>query len=84
MVKNEKQHIEKTRAKQGFPADSPEPYKIATSTPFDFGAKNLTPHGGLFPVSPFQIRFIFAIYNRHPLESIRYSRIGNVEFVHEP
>jgi len=27
MVKNEKQHIEKTRAKQGFPADSPEPYK---------------------------------------------------------
>ena len=28
MVKNEKQHIEKTRAKQGFPADSPEPYNI--------------------------------------------------------
>src|SRR5437660_5748460 len=51
MVKNEKQHIEKIRAKQGFPADSPEPYKIAPSTPFDFGAKNLTPYGGLFPVS---------------------------------
>src|SRR5712664_1755551 len=51
MVKNEKQHIEKTRAKQGFPADSPEPYKIAASTPFDFSAKNLTPYGGLFPVS---------------------------------
>src|SRR5712671_525993 len=51
MVKNEKQHIEKTRAKQGFPADSPEPYKIAPSTSFDFGAKNLTPYGGLFPVS---------------------------------
>src|SRR6516164_2243939 len=51
MVKNEKQHIEKTRAKQGFPADSPEPYKIAASTPFDFGAKNLTPYGGLFPVA---------------------------------
>ena len=51
MVKNEKQHIEKTRAKQGFSADSPEPYKIAASTPFDFGAKNLTPYGGLFPVS---------------------------------
>jgi len=28
MVKNEKQHIEKTRAKQGFPADSPEPIKL--------------------------------------------------------
>jgi hypothetical protein len=51
MVKNEKQHIEETRAKQGSPADSPEPYKIAASTPFDFGAKNLTPYGGLFPVA---------------------------------
>src|SRR5260370_6595283 len=51
MVKDEKQHIEKTRAKQGCPADSPEPYKIAASTPFDFGAKNLTPYGGLFPVT---------------------------------
>jgi len=51
MVKNEKQHIEKTRAKQGCPADSPEPYKIAASTSFDFGAKNLTPYGGLFPVA---------------------------------
>jgi hypothetical protein len=46
MVKNEKQHIEKTRAKQGSPADRPEPYEIAASTPFDFGAKNLTPYGG--------------------------------------
>ena len=51
MVKNEKQHIEKTRARQGSPADSPEPYKIAASTPYDFGAKNLTPYGGLFPVA---------------------------------
>jgi Transposase DDE domain group 1 len=51
MVKNEKQHIEKTRSRQGSPADRPEPYKIAASTPFDFGAKNLTPYGGLFPVA---------------------------------
>jgi hypothetical protein len=51
MVKNEKKHSEKTRAKQGFPADSPEPYRIAASTPFNFGAKNLTPYGGLFPVA---------------------------------
>ncbi len=51
MVKNEKQHSEKTRAQQGSPADSPEPYKIAASTPFDFGAKNLTAYGGLFPVA---------------------------------
>ena len=51
MVKNEEQHIEKTRAKQGSPADSPEPCKFAASTPFDFGAKNLPPYGGLFPVA---------------------------------
>ena len=51
MVKNEKQHSEKTRAKQGCSADSPDPYKIAASTPFDFRAKNLTPYGGLFPVA---------------------------------
>ena len=51
MVKNEEKHSEKTRAKQGYPADSPEPYKIGASTPFDFGAKNLTPYGGLFPVA---------------------------------
>ena len=51
MVKDEKQHSEKTRAKQGSPADSPEPNKIAASTPFDFGAKNLAPYGGLFPVA---------------------------------
>jgi hypothetical protein len=51
MVRNEKQHIEKTRTQQGSSEDSPEPYKIAASTPFDFGAKNLTPYGGLFPVA---------------------------------
>jgi hypothetical protein len=51
MVKNENEHSEKARAKQGCPADTPEPYKIAASTPFDFGAKNLTPYGGLFPVA---------------------------------
>ena len=51
MVNKESQHSEKTSAKQGLPADSPEPYKIAASTLFDFGAKNLTPYGGLFPVA---------------------------------
>lgn len=51
MVKNEEQHIEKTRARQGCLADRAEPYKIAASTPFDFSAKNLTPYGGLFPVA---------------------------------
>jgi hypothetical protein len=34
MVKNEKQHIEKTRGKQGCAADRPEPYKIDSSEEF--------------------------------------------------
>jgi len=51
MVTDENEHSEKTRAKQGCRADSTEPYKIGVSTPFDFGAKNLTPYGGLFPVA---------------------------------
>src|SRR5215472_15350685 len=51
MVNNEGKHSEKTHAKQGFPPDRPGPYKVAASTPFDFGAKNLTPYGGLFPVA---------------------------------
>ena len=50
-VKNEKKHSDKTRSKQGFPAVTPEPNKIAVSTPFDFDGKNLTPYGGLFPVA---------------------------------
>src|SRR2546430_12218951 len=68
MVKNEKQHIEKTRAKQGFPADSPEPYKIVASTPFDFGAKNLTPYGGLFPVSTMLEKLGFKRSEEHTSE----------------
>ena len=51
MVKDENKHSEKTRAQQGCRADSREPYKIGVSTPFDFGAKNLTPYGGLFPIA---------------------------------
>jgi len=51
MVKDENQHSEKIHAKQGGGGDSREPYKIGVATPFDFGAKNLTPYGGLFPVA---------------------------------
>jgi hypothetical protein len=42
----------KSASNKAFPqrdADSREPYKIAASTQFDFGAKNLTPCGRLFP-----------------------------------
>ena len=51
MVKDENEHSDKIHAKQGCRADSTEPYKIGVATPFDFGAKNLTPYGGLFPVA---------------------------------
>jgi len=51
MVKDENEHSEKIHAKQGCRADRTEPYKIGVATPFDFGAKNLTPYGGLFPVA---------------------------------
>ena len=43
MVNNEGKHSEKTHAKQGFPPDRPGPYKIAASTPFDFGATWVSP-----------------------------------------
>lgn len=42
-VKNKGKHSENARTKQGFPADRPGPNKIAASTPFDFGTKNLIP-----------------------------------------
>src|SRR5215471_10424123 len=51
MVKNRTEHSDKPRTKPSSPADTLGPYKIAASTPFDFGAKNLTPYGGLFPVA---------------------------------
>jgi hypothetical protein len=51
MVMNRKQHSQETPTKQGSPPGGLGPYKIAASRPFDFGAKNLTPYGGLFPVA---------------------------------
>jgi stalled ribosome alternative rescue factor ArfA len=50
-VINRKKHTDKPPAKQGADAVLPEPNKIAASTPFDFGAKNLTAYGGLLPVA---------------------------------
>jgi hypothetical protein len=59
MVKNGNEHSEKTRAKQGCPAVSSEPCKIGASTPFDFGAKNLTPYLCLFSVATMLERLEF-------------------------
>jgi hypothetical protein len=51
MVKNRKQHTDKTPATQDQEAVTPEPNKIGASTPYDFEAKNLTAYGGLLPVA---------------------------------
>ena len=51
MVKDRKQHTDKTPARQGLEAVTREPNKIGASTPYDFEAKNLTAYGGLLPVA---------------------------------
>ena len=51
MVNNEKQNSAKTPVKQGAGAKPPKPNKINASTPYDFGAKNITPYGGLLPAA---------------------------------
>ena len=51
MVKNRKQHNDKTPAGQGPEAVTQEPNKIGAATPYDFEAKNLTAYGGLLPVA---------------------------------
>ena len=51
MVRNKRQHRQKTPARQGSEDTHPEPNKIAASTHYDFSGKNLTPYGGLLPVA---------------------------------
>ena len=51
MVRNKRQHRQKTRARQGPEDTHPEPNKIGASTHYDFSGKNLTPYGGLLPVA---------------------------------
>jgi hypothetical protein len=50
-VINREKDIDKTAAKQGAETVISEPNKIGASTPYDFGAKNLTAYGGLLPVA---------------------------------
>jgi hypothetical protein len=50
-VKNNQEHSEETRARQGAEVAIPEPLKIGASTPYDFSARNLTAYGGLLPVA---------------------------------
>jgi hypothetical protein len=50
-VINRRKHIDKTPAKQGVEAVTPEPNKIGAAAPYDFEAKNLTAYGGLLPAA---------------------------------
>jgi hypothetical protein len=49
-VNDNRKHSEKTPARQGAEAATPEPLKIGASTPYDFSGRNLTAYGGLLPV----------------------------------
>ena len=51
MVTDTRKDSDKTPVKQGPEEVSSEPNKINASTPYDFTGKNLTPYGGLLPVT---------------------------------
>jgi hypothetical protein len=50
MMKDRKQHSDKTPVGQGCRNHARQPNKISASTPYDFSGKSLTPYGGLLPV----------------------------------
>ena len=51
MVKNKKQHRQKTSTRQGSEESPSQANRIRASTPYDFSGRNLTPYGGLLPVA---------------------------------
>jgi hypothetical protein len=51
MVNHTNEHTLKTPAKQGDERVPRKPMKIGAATPFDFTGSNLTPYGGLLPVT---------------------------------
>jgi hypothetical protein len=51
MVNEQEQDSRRTPANQGVRDAAPEANKIGASTPYNFGAKNLTAYGGLLPVA---------------------------------
>jgi hypothetical protein len=50
-VNNNREDNEKKRATQAAGAVSPEPFRIGSSTPYDFTGRNLTAYGGLLPIA---------------------------------
>jgi hypothetical protein len=51
MVNDRNQDTLREPARQGVRDAASEPNKIGASTPYDFGARNLTAYGGLLPVA---------------------------------
>ena len=59
MVNNRNQDTRRKPVNQAVGEITPEPNKIAASTPHDFEAKNLTAYGGLLPVATMPERLGF-------------------------
>src|ERR1019366_9563421 len=55
-----------------------EPYQIGVSTPFDFGDKNLTPYGGLFPVATMLEKLGFQKLVKETLTIYRLPRVMTI------
>jgi hypothetical protein len=82
MVRRGRQDNEKPPAKQGRISPTPEPNRIAASTPFDFTATHLTPYGGLLPVATMLERLGFQTLIEQTLTVSRVTRVmGVYQFV---
>ena len=51
MVRPRRKHSRKLPVPQASLEAFTKPHKISAGTQYDFGGKNLTPYGGLFPVA---------------------------------
>lgn len=74
MVRNRKEHSDKTPVKQGRRNKAPRPNKISAATPYDFSGKNLTPYGGLLPVMTMLEKLGFRALLNETLTSKRIPR----------
>ena len=74
MVTNRKKDNEKPPERQGSQDSPPEPNKINASTPYDFHGRNLTPYGGLLPVTTMLEKLDFQSLVEETLTSKRIPR----------
>ena len=78
MVKDSSKHSRRTPVPQGSPKVASEPNKIAANTPFDFSGKNLTPYGGLLPVTTMLEKLGFKDLVEHTLMVHRIPRAMSI------